>query len=288
MLAASAGALLALGLVILFKGYAPGPPTLREQLQEFEEVGFETDTSTSRLRSLAIHIFRLTRNDADGAIAADLTLTEASVEDHAYEKLKAAAGFGAMAPVFAFVAGFLSSGFAFLVVAATGAVAGYFIPDIELKKKAAERRQEFSTALTAFVTLVAISISGGGGINTALADAAAMGDGWVFALLRRAISDAALQAKSPWLVLEGLGRELNIIELSELSGALMLAGNSGARVTDTLHARAESARSSEISEARSRAEAKSSTLGVPVGLILLAWALFMGYPAIQNMMGGVS
>jgi len=286
MLAASAGAFLALGLVILFKGFVPGPPTLAEQLQEFEEVDLALDTSSTRLRSLAVQLFLFFRNDADGNSAADLAVTETPLEDHAYEKLKAAAGFGALAPAFTLIAGFISSGFAFVMVATTAAVAGYFIPDLELKKKAAERRDEFSTALTAFVTLVAISISGGGGINTAMADAASMGDGWGFALLRRSISDATLQAKSPWLVLEGLGRDINVPELSELSGALLLAGSSGARVTDTLHARAESARASEISEARSRAEAKSSTLGVPVGLILLAWAVFMGYPAIQNMIGG--
>ena len=145
----------------------------------------------------------------------------------------------------------------------------YFLPDIDVKKKADQRREEFAEALNAYVTLAAVSISGGGGLQTALRDAVSVGTGWTFDLLRNALAEAALQNSSPWAAFDELGRRLQLVPLIELAGALGLAGAGGAAVTETLQARAESGQAKLLSEAKTTAEKKSATLGVPVGVMLL-------------------
>ena len=129
------------------------------------------------------------------------------------------------------------------------------------------------------------SISGGGGLTTALSNAADMGDGWVFDHIRGALADARIEALSPWVTLERVGQRLQVIPLIELASALTLAGTSGARVTETLVARAHSNREKELAEVRSEAEEKSSKLGLPVGLIMVTWVFFIGYPAVKGLVG---
>ena len=72
-----------------------------------------------------------------------------------------------------------------------------------------------------------------------------------------------------------------------VAGALTLAGASGARVTETLTSRAHSSRQKELSEVRAEAEAKSSKLGLPVGMIMMTWVIFIIFPAIQSLLGGI-
>ena len=201
------------------------------------------------------------------------------------EKAKAGGSAAIFAGFIAMLFDFAGGGAGLLIIALVGAVLGYQLPDLELKKKADRRRVEFSRALTAFVTLIGASISGGGGITTAMSDAAAMGEGWVFVKLRNALDEANLSGTSPWLALDRLGRQLRVNPLVELAGSLTLAGSSGARITETLHARAESSREKELAEIRSAAEAKSSSLGMPVGFMLVGWAIFIAYPAVLSLMG---
>lgn len=144
---------------------------------------------------------------------------------------------------------------------------------------------EFVEALNAFVSLVAVSIAGGGGVNTAMKDTTSLGGGWPFEMIHRTLDEAALFGESPWSALDRLGRDLDVEELIELAGALSLAGVSGARVADTLRSRAESGRQKALAEAKAKAEAKSESMNLPVAAMLLGWVLFMGFPAVAALLG---
>lgn len=286
MMAALAGAGFALGILVFLRGFFPEKPSLAAQLAEFNEHDLNAPvTAPSFITGVAVTLFETIKGEEMPDIKADLEVIGQTIEEAAIERLKGALG-GAALGLFATTrVDFISGVIGFIAVGVLGALAGYLIPDAELKKKAEERRQEFTRALTAFITLVGSSISGGGGLATALDDASAMGSGWVFIKIRGALDEAKLSGTSPWVALDSLGRKLRVTALIELSGSLTLAGNNGARVTDTLTSRAESARAKEIADIRADAEAKSSSLGLPVGLMLLAWAGFMGYPAVLNLMG---
>lgn len=286
MTAAITGALFAIGFLILLQGLFPPKPGLTARLSQFsdQELGASI-VDHSLVQSLAITLLQTVKGDKIEEFQADLAVTDITFEHMAMEKAKAAAGAGMLVAALARYFGLINGPMGLLMVIVIGAILGYVAPDLDLKKKATARRVEFSRALTAFITLLGSSISGGGGITTAMNDAASMGDGWVFEKIRDALDTAYLEGTSAWIALDKLGRHLQVTPLIELAGSLTLAGTSGARITETLGARAESSRAKELAEVRSDAEAKSSQLGLPVGLMLLAWALFMGYPAIRGLMG---
>lgn len=287
MIAALAGALLATGVLVLLRGVFPQKVTLAERLAEFGDVDLVVTRKADDavVLQLARTLLQTVKGEDLEDLRADLEVTDTSFDDFAMEKLRAGAAAGVCVAVLANVFGFLSPGLPMLIVGVLAASVGYLTPDFDLARKAKSRRVEFSRALTSFVTLIGSSISGGGGVTTAMNDAVAMGSGWVFDKLRDALEEASLNGTSSWHALDALGCRLQVSALIELAGSLTLAGNSGARVTETLHSRAESSRAKELAELRAEAEAKSSTLGLPVGVMLIGWVIFLGFPAVAGLAG---
>jgi len=288
MIAALAGGLFAAGLLVLLQGVFPKENDLKTRLADFNAYDDDIlliNNEPSLLEELAVTLLETVKGDDMDQVRSNLMVVDKPLVGFAMEKLKSAASAAMLVGFLAALSGKAGGGAGLIIVALVGAVIGYQLPDPELKKKAEARRVEFSRALTAFITLLGSSISGGGGITTAMTDAAGMGEGWVFTKIRNALDEAHLSGTSPWVALDKLGRQLRVASLIELAGSLTLAGNSGARITETLHARAESSREKELSEIRSEAEAKSSSLGMPVGLMLVGWAIFIAYPAVLSLMG---
>lgn len=288
ILAVLAGAILALGLIVVARGLYPSPPSLKHQLstyhREIRPEMTERESFKSWWAVLAVALVRAVRGDLHD-VEMDLAVTGTSVKMFATDKLNAGIGGAAIVFMVLFVGGIVSSPLAALLGSVLGFVGFFLVPDADLKSKAAARRREFNDTVTAFVELVSVSVAGGGGVNTALIDATRMGDGWAFDLLRESLADSNLRSETPWAGFERLGNHLGITSLVELSGAMALAGTSGAKVSETLVARAESARSKELSERLSEAERASETMGVPVVAMLIGWMGFLGYPAIMNLVG---
>lgn len=287
MIAALAGATFVLGLLVVLRGAFPQKSTLADRLAAFNEADLVVtrNAEDSLVLQLAKTLLETVKGEDIVDLRADLAVTDTSFDDFAMEKARAGLAAGMCVALVAKLAGFISGGMPLLIVGLLAGAVGYMAPDFELSKKAKARRVEFSRALTSFITLIGSSISGGGGVTTAMADAVAMGDGWVFDKLRNSLNEASLNGTSSWHALDSLGCQLQVTSLIELAGSLTLAGNSGARVTETLHSRAESSRAKELAEMRSDAEAKSSTLGLPVGLMLVGWVIFLGFPAVAGLAG---
>ena len=91
---------------------------------------------------------------------------------------------------------------------------------------------------------------------------------------------------TPWDALAGLGEELGVAELVELATTVQLAGTEGARIRQALTARGASLRRHKQAEAESAANAMTERLFFPGALLLLGFLLFIGYPAIQRILGG--
>ena len=162
----------------------------------------------------------------------DLAILERSPERHLAEKVTIGI-FGFF--VVPFVAGFLALDGAHLPIvlpiwgAALFGIAGFFVPDLGVHTEASARRAEFRHGLSAYLDLVVIVLAAGGGIETALADASDVGDGFAFVRLRRSLDDARLAHLPPGEAFGRLGSDLGVDELVELSASLALAGAEGAR-----------------------------------------------------------
>lgn len=166
-------------------------------------------------------------------------------------------------------------------------VVGFFLPDLLIRGEAAARRRSFRHALGAFLDLVSIALAGGAGVEAALHDAATLGQGWSFTRLREALADARLSGATPWHALGRLGTELGVSELSELASNLTLAGTEGARVRESLAAKAVSLRRHEAAEAETRAQEASERMSLPVAVLLFGFLVFLGYPAVARVLSGI-
>jgi tight adherence protein C len=161
-------------------------------------------------------------------------------------------------------------------------VAGFFLPDLGIRTDASRRRRDFRHALSSFLDLVVVALAGGGGVETALADAASVGSGWAFSSLRRALDQARLARQTPWAALGRLGHELGVVELSELAASVALAGTEGAKVRASLAAKAASLRTHQLAEAETADQAATEKMSLPVVVLFAGFLLFLGYPAVEK------
>jgi Flp pilus assembly protein TadB len=166
-------------------------------------------------------------------------------------------------------------------------VAGFFVPDLTVHTQAEERRRSFRYALGSFFDLVVITLAGGGGVESALYDAAHIGQGWAYAELQRTLALSRMTGETPWAALGRLGDELGVGELNELAASVGLAGTEGARVRESLTAKAASLRAHELSEAEADAESASERMSLPVVLLFVGFLIFLGYPAIDTILNGI-
>src|SRR5205823_11945114 len=118
----------------------------------------------------------------------DLTVIGRPVTTHLAEKATLTIA-GLLAPVvlqlLLALAG-LSLGIEVPIIAALVlSAAGFVLPDLHAKSDAAKLRNGFRLALSAYLNLVWITLAGGAGVDSALGDSVAIGQGWAFAQIRR-------------------------------------------------------------------------------------------------------
>ena len=161
------------------------------------------------------------------------------------------------------------------------AVVFFFLPDLELRQEVEKRRRDFRHAIGAFLDLVAMNLSGGRGVPEALMAASEIGDGWAFWRIRDALANARLTGQTPWQVLGQLGAEVRVDELRDLAGALSLVAEDGAKVRESLTARAVSLRRRELADLEGQAAERSQSMLVAQMVMAGAFLVFLVYPAVQ-------
>lgn len=161
---------------------------------------------------------------------------------------------------------------------------GFFLPDLALRQEATARRRDFRRSVGVFLDLVSMNLAGGRGLPEALLAAASVGDHWSMIRIRQALANARLYGTTPWAALGALGEEINVEELKELSGALVLAADDGAKIRSSLSARAATLRRRELTQAEGEEGEKSQSMLVAQMLISTAFLLFLGYPAVSQLL----
>jgi len=221
--------------------------------------------------------------------AEDLAITRTTVEQHVVAKLAwAAAGFGFVALLAVVVAaggvGIVAGPVAVVAVICAGA--GFLLSDLVLGDRAKADRRAFRHALGAYLDLVDVMTAAGAGPETALQDAAEAGGGWAFEQIRIAL-DAARRSRrlSIWEALGDLGRQIGVVELGQLAASATLVDSEGARIRESLAAQAQTLRAAQLSEIEGEAASATERMTVPLVVLLAAFVLFIGYPAVANISG---
>ena len=186
-------------------------------------------------------------------------------------------------PIVLVVAGQLGLHVPFVVPVWAGLVlAGvfFFLPDLEVKQKADTRRRDFRHAIGAFLDLVSMNLSGGRGVPEALMAASEIGSGWALGRIRDALAGARITGQTPWQALGSLGEEISVDELRDLAAALSLVAEDGAKVRESLSARAVSLRRRELADLEGQAGEKSQSMLVAQMLLCAGFLIFLTYPVI--------
>jgi len=165
------------------------------------------------------------------------------------------------------------------------AVLFFFLPDLELKRKVDKRRRDFRHAIGAFLDLVSMNLAGGRGVPEALMSASEIGTGWAMWRIRDALVNARITGQTPWQALGVLGDEVRIDELRDLSAALSLVAEDGAKVRESLATRAASLRRRELAELQGQAAERSQSMLVAQMLLAAAFLIFLIYPAVRMLLG---
>jgi tight adherence protein C len=157
----------------------------------------------------------------------------------------------------------------------------FFLPDLELRGEVEKRQRDFRHAIGAFLDLVAMNLSGGRGVPEALMAASEIGEGWAFWRIRDALANARITGQTPWQALGVLGEEVQVNELKDLSAALSLVAEDGAKVRESLTARAVSLRRRELADLEGQAGEKSQSMLLAQMVLAAAFLIFLMYPAVH-------
>lgn len=162
------------------------------------------------------------------------------------------------------------------------AVGFFVLPDLEVRQKAKERREDFRRVVSAYLDLVAMNLAGGRGLPEALMSAAEISDGWAVRRIRNTLADARLAGQTQWAALSGLGLSIGVDELVDLGHALALTADDGAKIRTSLASRAETMRRRELSEIEGKAGQKSQSMLVAQVLLCTGFLVFLIYPAVTQ------
>jgi len=294
-----AGAALGLGMFLLVLALIPGRPGLARQLAAFDAVSLPAagarrppagggESRVARRLGTMLARFCAEQGWEFPSLRANLALVGKSFESYLASKLLLAV-FGLLLGPLLLAA--LTLGGVRLPVAVPVwaglllAMAFFFLPDLELKQKVDRRRRDFRHAIGAFLDLVAMNLAGGRGVPEALMSASEIGTGWAMWRIRDVLASARIIGQTPWQALGALGEEVRIGELRDLSAALSLVAEDGAKVRESLATRAASLRRRELAELQGQAGERSQSMLVAQMLLAGAFLIFLIYPAVRVMLG---
>ena len=310
--AAAAGVVVAAGLLLVGHGLAPVYPALGDALRRLDPAearrlvpagagdgpglgGLDdpepVDPIARRrrrwLRLQAQLADRLGRIPAISIPRADLNLLERPVEKFLAAKAGYAAAGVAVVPLLVASLAYNDVQLPFAVpaiVSAAAAGGGFFLPDLDVKRRAKTARAEVRQALCAFLDLAALAKAANYGAVDALSHAAATGQGWAFGRIREALSWAERHQLPPWAGLARMAEQADIEELADIAAISRTSGD-GAAVFSTLLARAAGLRSALLAEATTRANKRGEQMTLPVVGLAIGFLVAILFAVVARVLG---
>jgi hypothetical protein len=294
-----AGAALGLGVFLLALALIPGRPGLARQLAAFDAARLPAararrlpdgggESRAARRLGTVLARFCAEQGWELPSLRANLALVGKSFESYLATKLLLAVSGLLLGPLLLAALTLGGARLPFAVPVWAGlllAIVFFFLPDLELKQKVDRRRRDFRHTIGAFLDLVAMNLAGGRGVPEALMSASEIGTGWAMWRIRDALASARITGQTPWQALGALGEEVRIDELRDLSAALSLVAEDGAKVRESLATRAASLRRRELAELQGQAGERSQSMLVAQMLLAGAFLIFLIYPAVRVMLG---
>jgi tight adherence protein C len=165
------------------------------------------------------------------------------------------------------------------------AAAGFLLPEAMLKRRAATRRRRMREDLVHFAELLSLAVSAGLGVEGALDQALASGEGPLFDELRRLVREARLRGEPASAAISRVPSEVGLRDAESLAVAIRAAADHGTAVTQALRVQAHALRERRRLELVEQAERAQVRMLLPVGLLILpAFFVVVLYPAAVQLL----
>lgn len=290
-----AGAVVGLGVALIVRELIPAPPDLGAALARLRDTPsrpHDRHTATpggghAMRQRLGGWLPRAAARLGLPVPRRDLDLVGRTVESYLAGKVALAVAGLAVAPVLTVALGVagLELPVTIPVAASAGlAVLFFLLPDIDVRRRAADARREFRRGLCSYVDLVALERLADASAIEALERAAKVGEGWVFARIRDTLIHARLAGTSPWQALSDLAAEVGVTELGDVGDIVAVSGEDGAAVHQTLRAQAQALRTALLTEHEAAANASSERLAIPVACLGLLFIALLTFPALVRIL----
>jgi pilus assembly protein TadC len=217
-------------------------------------------------------------------LAADLRVVDYGVESVIFSQIVSTIGglavplliFGVILPLGALTV----SPAVTLLLAVAGAAGGFYLPIHTLRRDAAARRREFGAGLAHYMAFVDVMVSGGNSIDASFEYAAELGDGWVWDELRFAIASASSATLAPYRALDDLGRELGVVELTNLARRLEQTQSTGSAIGPALRSLADSLTRDQARQVKVIDDEVTEKMTFPLMVVLCSLLTFFGIAAV--------
>ena len=143
----------------------------------------------------------------------------------------------------------------------------------------------FCHSLSTYASLVSMAMAGAMGWSSALEVASTVSStDWAMAEVAQSLLWAQAYRKQPWEGLERLAVRFDLPDLTDLARSMAQAGD-GARIRDSLEAKAQSLRLKETSALEDTAQATTQKMLLPGVLLMAGYGVLVFYPALASFTG---
>ncbi|HZA03360.1 MAG TPA: hypothetical protein VE617_02265, partial [Propionibacteriaceae bacterium] len=153
-----------------------------------------------------------------------------------------------------------------------GAVLGFFVPDLLLRRAADTARSRAVEALLVYIDLVTLERLANASATQALHSAAQLSDSPVFLQIRTALDRARLEQQPPYQELRRIADQLHLPELADVADVMQL-DETGAALSGTLRARVRELRDAHQSSEQTKASAAAEGMTIYMTLPALIFSL---------------
>jgi hypothetical protein len=160
------------------------------------------------------------------------------------------------------------------IVGVLGAVAGWLLPAAVVTRAARRARVELVAAIAVLCDLTAQERDAGRAPTQAVAEAAAVAEGWVSVLVRGRLRSAQRLGHPPWDALTGLAEQTGVREVADL-GEIVATATDGAAISRALRDKATALRATAIQADTAAANTRVEWLVWPVALLVIGMVLLV-------------
>lgn len=295
-IAAAAGALLAVGGVLLVLYLIPATPALGPALTRLaagpdrprSAAAWSNSDITDAVTRVGQRMMTiLPARQLAATPRANLALLRKSPARFYGEKLLSATAGLVLVPLVVFVLSSFAVTLPIVVsplLSVALAVGLWFAPDRDVRLNAKEARVEFNHAITAFLDMVALERRAGSGARQAMLNAARVGAGhWVFDRIADAMVQAEMSGRAPWDVLHDLAEEMQLAQLDDLADMMALVEKRNVQVYERLREHCAALRVELLTNEQSLANVTNDNMVIPGAMMGMISVALMLTPALLNL-----